>query len=220
MYDNIVVLSADRNGSTAFMEHLKTEVVHNLNGDYNVWLNECFSQDSDKNQPPHWWDPHRFPPSDVIDAINKGTGKRVILKLQITWPLFNKSYYDINAGRKIFLHRNLFDSTLSRCIALKTGYWFTFKHGHQSPTNIAIEPEFFEERFSYRLERYTENLGYILDWCNEWHRYDEFNYDPSIMLKPNPDKRTVVDNYDQLYQMYGMHPELTRIDEMINERLR
>lgn len=219
MIDNIIVLSADRNGSTAYMENLKKTSKYTLNGDYEVFLSECFSQDEGKNQPPHWWDPVNFPPDEVVRAINFGTGKRVVLKLQITWPTFDSTYYKINASRKIFLHRNLFDSTLSRCVALKTGHWFTDLNSEQNTGLVHIDADFFKSRLDYRIERYIQNLDYILTWCNEWIRYENYNYQNDLRIKPNIDKQLVVENYNELYDLFQSRAEIKVIEKEISKKI-
>lgn len=219
-YGNTLVLSADRNGSTAFMQDLKTNL--NLNGDFEIFLGECFSQDSKKNQPPSWWDPEGVPPSKVVDYINRGTGKSVILKLQITWPTFNNTYFNINATRRIFFHRNLFDSTLSRCIALRTGRWFT--HRDETPetsiNTITIPEDFFTIRLEYRIEQYIKNMQYIQNWCNEWYRYETYNYCKNLIIIPNLDKNLVVNNYQKLKSIYNTYYEINEIENMINEKIK
>lgn len=215
-YGNVVVMSADRNGSTAFMENLKGSL--NLNGDYEIYLGECFSQDPEKNQPTSWWDPSAVTPRQTIDFINRGTGKRVMLKLQITWPNFDNSYFDINAERRIFFHRNLFDSTLSRCVALKTGKWFT---GHDEEYNddstIKIPEDFFILKLEYRIEQYLKYLEQIRKWCNECYRYESYNYKDDLIIKPNLDKTRLVDNYYKLKYIYHSYPEVAEIERILNE---
>jgi len=91
-YNNTVVITADRNGSTAFIESIKR---NNYNSTVEINLGECFSQDYG-NPSPKFWNEQIYKPPQVIDAINIGTGKRVIVKCLITWKNFNESYFDIN----------------------------------------------------------------------------------------------------------------------------
>lgn len=215
---NIILLSADRNGSTAFMDKLKTST--NLNGDFEIHLGECFSQDIAKEQPPSWWKPNEYKPSEAIKFLNYSTGKNVLLKLQITWPTFDKSLYEIEAKRKIFLHRNLFDSTLSRCIALQTGRWFTFTTDEPDPPQIEIDEEFFKIRLEYRIEKYLENLDYISNWCNEWHRYENIDYEGKPQTIRNPKKTSIVKNYKHLYKIFKNYKQIGVIEKEINLKIK
>lgn len=209
-YDNIVLISADRNGSTAFQQDL---LGANLNNDHVLWLGECFSQDPQKDQPPSWYDPDRIKPKDVIDTVNIGTGKSVLLKIQITYPNFSSDFLEINATRRIFFHRNLFDSTLSRCIAQKTGHWFKFDDETYQDLNIPVD--FFIARLEYRIERYQSSLDDVLLWANEVYRYETHSYGPNLKTKPNPNKKDKVANYDELYRWYLDQPEIHEIENKI-----
>lgn len=208
-YNNTVVIAADRNGSTAFIESIKR---NNYNHTTEINLGECFSQDYENNprypyRPgshnadprPHFWNEQIYKPSQVIDAINIGTGKRVILKCLITWQNFNNSYFDIKAKRKIFLYRNMFASSLSKCLAQKIGTW----HNDMS-TDVHIIPEdFFISGLEWRIKRYNKFLDQILDWTNEIVLYDEYHFKEDISIKKNPDRKKIVSNYDDLKEIYN-----------------
>ena len=71
---NIVIISADRCGSTALQQHI---LGNNLNNDSMVWLGECFNTKMSQNVP---YNPEKYPPKSVINSINQGTGKNVIVK--------------------------------------------------------------------------------------------------------------------------------------------
>ncbi len=217
-YGNTIVLSADRNGSTAFIQNLK--ISRSLNGDSEVLLGECFSQDSNKNQPPGWWDPENIPPSKVVEYVNRGTGKPATIKLQLTWPTFNKTYFDIKADKRIFFHRNLFDSTLSRCVALTTGHWFTTQNEDIDISSINIPQQFFVSRLEYRIEKYLEYIEYIQNWCNEWYRYETYKYPKNLIIKPNVDKQLIVDNYQDLKSVYNRYSETVDIEKILSEKIK
>ena len=68
-YNNTVVITADRNGSTAFIESIKR---NNYNSIVEINLGECFSQDYG-NPSPKFWNEQIYKPPQVIDAINIGT---------------------------------------------------------------------------------------------------------------------------------------------------
>lgn len=194
---NIVVVSADRNGSTAFMDELPKS--GSLNGDFEIVLSECFSQDAAKNQPPNWWDPTGYPPAKVIEYLNRGTGKSVLLKIQITWPNFDLSYLEIEATRKIFFHRNLFESTLSRCMAQTTGHWHSLRGEDTQPyPETRIDLDFFESRFLYRIEQYEKFIDPVLHWCNEIYHYETYKFAPQNILQTNPKKQASIVNYSEL----------------------
>lgn len=213
-FDNIVILSADRNGSTAFQNDIKPM---SQNQDYFIFLSECFSQDENKNQPPVWWDSIMYPPAKVIETINKGTGKSVSLKIQITWPNFNCNYFDISAKRRIFLHRNLFDSTLSRCIAQQTGLWHTLIDESPTIKNVCIGLDFFKLRLEYRIEKYLNAIPYIYDWANEFYRYETYNFTKNLHIKPNPNKEKYILDYKDLFDLYKSYSEVNYIESEIKK---
>jgi hypothetical protein len=209
-YNNIVIISADRNGSTAFQHNI---LGSNFNNDSLLWMGECFSQDSAKGQPPSWYDP-AYTPKDVIQTVNVGTGKPVLIKVQITYPNFDKSYLDITAKRKIFFHRNLFDSTLSRCIAQITGKWW--KHQESITDNVVrIAPDFFMSRLDWRIEQYQRHLDSVLEWANEVYRYETYSYLDDNIIKPNKNKKDVVENYNELYDLFNENTDIKKIEEKI-----
>jgi len=208
-YNNTVVITADRNGSTAFIESIKKNKLNLSTVEIN--LGECFSQDYEENpRYPYrqgsqnaegraeFWNEQIYSPAQVIDAINIGTGKRVILKCLITWQNFNNSYFDIKAKRKIFLYRNMFDSTLSRCLAQKNGYW----HNDESTDMHTIPEDFFIEKLEWRINRYNIFLDQILDWTNEIILYEKYNFKKDIIVRKNYDRKTIVKNYDNLKEIY------------------
>lgn len=213
-YNNTVILSADRNGSTAFQNEIQPM---SQNQDYFIFLSECFSQDKNKNQPPAWWEPSSYSPAKVIETINKGTGKSVSLKIQITWPNFNNNYFDIIANRRIFLHRNLFDSTLSRCIAQQTGLWHTLTNESPNVKNVSIGLDFFKSRLEYRIEKYLDAIPYIYNWANEFYRYETYKFTKKIHIKPNPDKKQYVLNYKELFDFYNSYSEIDYIETEIKK---
>ena len=206
-YNNTVVITADRNGSTAFIESIK---IDNYNLTYEINLAECFSQDYDDNpryeyktgqnsRPrPHFWNEQIYKPSQVIDAINIGTGKKVILKCLITWQNFNELYFNIKAKRKIFLYRNMFDSSLSKCLAEKTGEW----HNDVGTDTHTIPEDFFTDILEWRIERYSKFLDQILDWTNEIVIYEEYKFKEDISVKKHPDRKMIVSNYNNLKEIY------------------
>lgn len=212
--DNIILLSADRNGSTALQHELLTK---GLNQDNILWLGECFSQDTGKVSP-IWYDPINYVPAQVIDVINKGTGKSVFLKIQITWNNFDLSYLNISASRKIFLHRNLFDSTLSRCVALLTGHWFTNPKKIVEIPIIEVPEDFFLERLNYRIDKYMTYLDKITNWTTEYYRYEQYNFEPDLPTIPNTDKKTTVKNYEKLKEIYLEKKEIDIIESKIDDR--
>lgn len=214
-YNNIVIISADRNGSTAFQHDV---LGRNLNNDRLLWMGECFSQDPEKNQPPSWYDPNTYKPKNVIDIVNKGTGKGVLLKIQITYPEFNNEFLNINANRKIFFHRNLFDSTLSRCVAQKTGHWFKFDNSDRyDPLDIPVD--FFISRLDYRIEQYNKHIDSVLEWAGEVYRYENYKYSRNLETKPNPDKSNTVKNYNQLYDVFTSYREIDVIEAKVQSCL-
>jgi hypothetical protein len=81
------------------------------------------------------------------------------------------------------LHRNLFDSTLSRCVAQLTGEWFTDKHSTYPSNKIIIDLDFFKSRLEYRLERYVKYIKTINQWRNEYYRYETHNFDNVLDLQ-------------------------------------
>ena len=207
-YNNTVVISADRNGSTAFIESIKR---YNYNLTTEINLGECFSQDYEDNprypykpgsqnaEPrPEFWNEQIYSPPQVIDAINIGTGKRVILKCLITWQNFNESYFDIKSKRKIFLYRNMFDSTLSRCLAHKIGIW---QNDMSTDTHI-IPEDFFISKLECRIQSYNKFLNQVLDWTNEIILYEEYEFKKDISLKKHPDRIKIVSNYNDLKEIY------------------
>ncbi len=208
-YNNTVVITADRNGSTAFIESIRRSKLNISTTEIN--LGECFSQDYDENprypyrpgsqnaEPrPEFWNEQMYSPAQVIDAINIGTGKRVILKCLITWQNFNNSYFDIKAKRKIFLYRNMFDSTLSRCLAQKIGVW----HNDTSIEMHTIPEDYFIEKLESRIQSYNIFLDRILDWTNEIVLYEKYTFKKDIIMKKNTDRKTIVNNYDNLKEIY------------------
>ena len=214
-YNNIVIISADRNGSTAFQHNILGQ---NLNNDRILWMGECFSQDAEKNQPPAWYNPLIHSPQRVIDTVNVGTGKSVLLKIQITYPNFDNTFLDIKAKRKIFFHRNLFDSTLSRCIAQTTGKWWWTKESNNDKS-VSITEEFFLSRLDWRIEQYTAHIDAVLEWANEVYTYEKYNYNQNLFLKPNKDKKEVVENYEELYNLYKEKTIIKTIEEKICSKI-
>ncbi len=214
--ENIVVISADRNGSTAFMHEVQR--VKSDNCDHEIFLGECFSQDETKNQPPKWWTPEKYSPSQVVDTINYGTGKPVILKVQMTWPNFNSSYFEINAFERIFFHRNLVESTLSRCIAQLTGVWHRKKG--ETPANssqpIYVDPGYFLERFNYRLERYEKYLDDIFTWSSKVVNYSNFQYSTENPILKNASQSDRVENYHEILSLKTPQLKSTIIDDRVN----
>lgn len=194
-YNNTVVITADRNGSTAFIESIKR---NNYNSIVEINLGECFSQDYG-NPSPKFWNEQIYKPPQVIDAINIGTGKRVIVKCLITWKNFNESYFDIKSKRKIFLYRNMFDSSLSNCLGQKIGTW----HNDMSTDTHTISKEFFITVLEYRIKKYNKFLDKILDWTNEIVLYEEYNFKRNIPLRKHPDRKKIVSNYDDLKEIYN-----------------
>lgn len=213
-YNNTIILSADRNGSSAFQYDIQPM---KINQDSFIFLSECFSQDPEKGQPPNWWDSVAYPPSQVIETINKGTGKSVSLKIQITWGNFNKSYFDIAAKRKIFLHRNLFDSTLSRCIAQKTGLWHVYKDNPPLINCTEIETDFFQARLEYRIEKYIDALPHIYNWATEFYRYENYTFRNKLQITPNPSKKDYILNYKDLFELYNSYNEIKFIETEIEK---
>ena len=212
-YKNIIIISADRNGSTAFQKSI-FKIPQNQDA-HHVWLGECFSNDKGKGLPNNWYD-ESIKPKDVVEHFNKGVGKGVYLKIQITWPNFNYDYFDIPAERRIFLHRNLFDSTLSRCVAQLTGEWFTFKNSTIPSNKIIIDLDFFKSRLEYRLERYVKYIKTINQWRNEYYRYETHNFDNMLDLQKNQNRKQVVDNYDELFDLYKQYNEIEEIEKCLN----
>jgi len=213
-YKNIVIISADRNGSTAFQHNI---LGANFNNDDLLWMGECFSQDHEKGQPPSWYNPSVYSPRTVIDTVNMGTGKSVLLKVQITYPNFNKSFLDIRAERKIFFHRDLFQSTLSRCIAQTTGKWWWTQEEGKQPVNIDLE--FFVSRLEWRIEQYYKHIDNVLSWANEVYRYETYNYSVDNLIKKNKDKELVVKNYKELYDIFLSRKEIAVIEEKICSKI-
>ena len=222
-YNNIVVITSDRCGSTAFIESIKKP--SNVNQTTQINLAECFSQDYEINPrypfgpraqnydpKPKFWNEQTYSPPQVIDAINIGTGKSVVLKCLITWANFNNSYFDIKAKRKIFLHRNMFDSTLSRCVAHKTTQW----HNATSTIKHNIPEDFFISKLEWRIRKYNEYLHQILDWSNETVLYEEYQFGENGTVKKNPDKMDIVINYDNLKEIYDSYSMIINsIEEQI-----
>jgi hypothetical protein len=215
-YNNTILISADRNGSTAFQETLKPR---GLNGDYEVFLGECFSQDPDKNQPPSWYDPDNYRPLQLVETVNKATGKPVVLKAQITFPNFTTEFLEIPAQRKIFLHRNLFDSTLSRCIAQLTGHWFTSVDNNVNTEQVEIPLDFFISRLEWRIDQYLMYLPAVLEWCNELYCYETYNYNTNLSIKPNTDKKFIVKNYDELESKFLSYQHISQINSLIDKKI-
>ena len=211
-YNNIVIVSADRNGSTAFQHNI---LGPNYNNDDLLWLGECFSQDHEKGQPPVWYNPSVYSPKNVINTVNIGTGKSVLLKIQITYPNFNKTFLDIQAERKIFFHRNLFDSTLSRCIAQTTGKWWWTQEKDQV---VNISKEFFISRLEWRIEQYTKHIDSVLSWANEIYTYETYTYNENNPIKRNKNKKTVVENYNELKNVFDNY-DISRIENKICSKI-
>ncbi len=213
---NIVVISADRNGSTAFMHEVQRNKSDNC--DHEIFLGECFSQDPEKSQPPVWWSPEKYSPAKVVDTINYGTGKPVILKIQITWSNFNSSYFEINAFEKIFFHRNLVESTLSRCIAQLTGVWHQKNDGTtpKKSAPIYVDPEYFLERFNYRLERYEKYLEDIFTWSTCVVNYSNFRYSTENPILRNSHQSQRVQNYEEILSLKKPQLKSIAIDDRIN----
>jgi len=209
-YNNIVIISADRNGSTAFQHDI---LGSNFNNNDLLWMGECFNLHNDSGQPGSWYNP-AYTPKDVIQTVNIGTGKSVLIKVQITFPTFDKGYLDIPAKRKIFFHRNLFDSTLSRCIAQITGKWW--KHQESITDNVVrIAPDFFMSRLDWRIEQYQRHLDSVLEWANEVYRYETYSYRDDNIIKPNKNKKDVVENYNELYDLFKENTDIKKIEEKI-----
>jgi len=210
-YNNIVIISADRSGSTAFQHNLLGPI---FNNNTILWLGECFSQDSGKGQPPKWYNPKLYNPKQVIDIVNIGTGKSVLVKIQITYPNFSNDFLNISSKRKIFFHRNLFDSTLSRCIAQKTGKWLSLQE-KQNVENIEISEEFFLSRLHWRIEQYMKHLDNVLEWSNEIYRYETYKYSKNLFIKKNKDKKLIVKNYDKLKKIFEKQKDIKIIENKI-----
>ena len=213
-YNNTVVITADRNGSTAFIESIKK---NNFNLTSEINLGECFSQDYEDNprypyrpgaqnaEPrPKFWNEQMYSPPQVIDAINIGTGKRVILKSLITWQNFNESYFDIKAKRKIFLYRNMFDSTLSRCLAQKNGIW-----QNDASTDMHTIPEdYFIEKLEWRIQSYNKFIDQIIYWTNEIILYEKYKFKKDIRIRKNTDRKYIINNYDNLKKIYNRYSNI------------
>ena len=65
-YNNIVIISADRNGSTAFQHNI---LGSNFNNNDLLWMGECFNLNNDSGQPGSWYNP-AYTPKDVIQTVN------------------------------------------------------------------------------------------------------------------------------------------------------
>lgn len=223
--NNTVVISADRNGSTAFIESIKKDKYNQL---LEINLGECFSQDYEDNprypygagslnaEPrPKFWNEQLYTPSQVINTINIGTGKKVLLKCLITWQNFNESYFDINSKRKIFLHRNIFDSSLSRCLAQKIGQW----HNETNADVHTIPEDFFISTLEFRIGRYDKFLDQILNWTNEIVFYETFEFKKNIVVRKNTDRINVVSNYKDLKKIYNQYKNtIDNIEKNINKK--
>lgn len=212
-YNNIIIISADRNGSTAFQKSIFK--IHQNQDDQHVWLGECFSNDKGKGLPNSWYD-KSLKPKDVIEHFNKGVGKGVYLKIQITWPNFNYDYFDIPAKRRIFLHRNLFDSTLSRCVAQLTGQWFTYDHTNTITEPIEINEKFFRSRLEWRIEKYMLYLDSICKWKNEFYLYDTHDFSNVTDMKKNQNRKDIVKNFDYLKKVFEEYTEIDKIESCLN----
>ena len=224
-YNNTVIISADRNGSTAFVESIKKNKYYQTT---EINLGECFSQDYEDNPrypyPPgsqnaeprtDFWNEELYKPSEVIDAINIGTGKQVILKCLITWLNFNDHYFDIKSKRKIFLYRNMFESSLSRCLAQKNGTW----QNDMSTDKHVIPEDFFISKLEFRIERYSEFLDQILNWTNEIVFYETFKFKKNIVVKKNTDRINVISNYNDLRKIYNRYKDtIYDIEKKINKK--
>lgn len=205
-FNNIVIISADRNGSTSFQYNIFNPGLNNNDEEY-LWLGEGFHSNSNKSQK------IKYSPKEVVDTLNHGLHKSVILKSQITYPNFNNSFFDIPATRKIFLHRNLFDSTLSRCIAQTINRWHNTKDKDYDSLEISLD--MFKDRLEYRIEKYLMYVDHIIDWANEFYVYDSITYNKDSFIKKNPNKKQKVKNYNQLYDLFLKYNQIKEIEKKV-----
>jgi hypothetical protein len=206
-FDNIVIISADRNGSTAFQYNIFSPSLNNNDENY-IWIGEGFHSNSENIKS------KKCTPKEVIYSINQGTHKSVVLKSQITYPDFNRGFFDIEASRKIFLHRNLFDSTLSRCIAQTINRWHNLNDEDYAELEIPIK--MFKDRLEYRIEKYSLYIDDILKWSEEFYKYEELKFKENLFIKTNPDKKQKVKNYFELYDLFLKYDEVNTIEDKIN----
>lgn len=210
---NIVIISADRCGSTALQQHI---LGNNLNNDSMVWLGECFNTKMSQNVP---YNPEKYPPKSVINSINQGTGKNVIVKILLTYSNYDNRFLEIKSDQNIFFHRNLFDSSLSRAIAQQTGTWFRFQHTPETTVEkIEIPVEVFEEKLEWRLSCYGNHIDDIIKWHNIFYRYENFNFNKKVNIRKNPDKEKQIINYAELKEAYKNYKVfIDQIEEKISK---
>lgn len=205
-FNNIVIISADRNGSTTFQYNIFNPGLNNNDEEY-LWLGEGFHSNSNQLQKT------KYSPKEIVETLNHGLHKSVILKSQITYPNFNNSFFDISATRKIFLHRNLFDSTLSRCIAQTINRWHNIKDKDYDSLEISLD--MFKDRLEYRIEKYLMYVDHIIDWANEFYIYDNITYNKDSFIKKNPNKKQKVKNYNQLYDLFLKYNQIKEIEKKV-----
>jgi len=206
-FDNIVIISADRNGSTAFQYDIFSPGLTNYDEKY-LWLGEGFHSNSNQLEKT------KYSPKEIVETLNYGLYKSVILKSQITYPNFNKSFFDISATRKIFLHRNLFDSTLSRCVAQTINRWHNIKDEHYDSLEISLD--MFKDRLEYRIEKYLMYVDDIIEWANEFYIYENIIYNKDCFIKKNPNKKHKVKNYNKLYELFLKYNQIKQIEKKLN----
>jgi hypothetical protein len=209
-FDNIVIISADRNGSTAFQYNIFSPGLNNNDENY-IWIGEGFHSNSENIKT------KKCTPKEVVYSINHGTHKSVVLKSQITYPDFNRGFFDIEASRKIFLHRNLFDSTLSRCIAKTINRWHNINNEDYNKLEIPID--LFKNTLEYRIEKYSLYIDDILKWAEEIYKYENFKFEKNLSMKKNPDKNKKVNNYFELYDVFSKYEEVNVIEDKINSHV-
>ena len=205
-FNNIVIISADRNGSTTFQYNIFNPGLNNNDEEY-LWLGEGFHSNSNQLQKT------KYSSKEIVETLNHGLHKSVILKSQITYPNFNNSFFDISATRKIFLHRNLFDSTLSRCIAQTINRWHNIKDKDYDSLEISLD--MFKDRLEYRIEKYLMYVDDIIEWANEFYIYDNITYNKDSFIKKNPNKKQKVKNYNQLYDLFLKYNQIKEIEKKV-----
>ncbi|OUX04076.1 MAG: hypothetical protein CBE00_13255 [Planctomycetaceae bacterium TMED240] len=126
----------------------------------------------------------------------------------------DKVFYDMCDYNIVLTRKDLFEATLSLCIAKQK---MQFINAQQDSIPIVIDKQFFEREYKGTIDNtnciidyvkadtvlYTEELP--SDPNSIWHMFTGTEPIKSIdnPIKMSPDKQSVVTNYDELKELYN-----------------
>jgi hypothetical protein len=224
---NIYIMSAPRSGSTYLFDLISqsADVAH--------LYKEPFNSDSVKYDTD--LDMLNTYESKILDIKSHSTG--ILIKdtlrhidvfesnsdyADVFKHLFLDFYQYINDNfYKIKLYRrNMFEQSLSNCIAALTDIWATNNNDYQFPV-ITVPIDYFKStvaihattrKFLINYPHY-DKIIYYEDLLSNYHATGSWMFDrieqphvlKPILTIPNPPKHRVVSNYNELFDWYDQH---------------